>query len=50
MVPIVAVLGDADAWLKLVRNFNRPDGNNTGIAMFVTAAIWGKLWGAKWLS
>ena len=42
MVPIVAVLGDADAWLKLVRNFNRPDGNITGIAMFVTAAIWGK--------
>jgi putative tryptophan/tyrosine transport system substrate-binding protein len=41
-VPIVAVMGDADVMLKLVRNFNRPNGNITGVAAFVTAAIWGK--------
>ena len=41
-VPIVAVMGDADMLLKLVHNYNRPNGNITGVAMFVTAAIWGK--------
>jgi putative ABC transport system substrate-binding protein len=41
-VPIVAVMGDADVLLKLVHNFNRPNGNITGVAVFVTAAIWGK--------
>jgi putative tryptophan/tyrosine transport system substrate-binding protein len=41
-VPIVAVMGDADVLLKLVGNFNRPNGNITGVAVFVTAAIWGK--------
>jgi len=41
-VPIVAVMGDADMLLKLVGNFNRPNGNITGVAVFVTAAIWGK--------
>jgi putative tryptophan/tyrosine transport system substrate-binding protein len=37
-VPIVAVMGDADVMLKLVGNFNRPNGNITGVAVFVTAA------------
>jgi putative ABC transport system substrate-binding protein len=40
-VPIVAVMGDAEV-LKLVRNFNRPNGNITGVAPFESAAIWGK--------
>jgi putative ABC transport system substrate-binding protein len=41
-VPIVAALGDYPALLRLVGNLNRPEGNVTGIAPFVTADIWGK--------
>jgi putative ABC transport system substrate-binding protein len=41
-VPIVAVLGDAATLLGLVGSLNRPQGNLTGVAPFITALIWGK--------
>ena len=42
MIPIVAVLGDAATLLRLVGSLSRPQGNLTGVAPFITAAIWGK--------
>jgi putative tryptophan/tyrosine transport system substrate-binding protein len=41
-VPIVAVLGDAATLLGMVGSLNRPQGNITGVAPFITADIWGK--------
>jgi putative tryptophan/tyrosine transport system substrate-binding protein len=41
-IPIVAVLGDAATLLRLAGSLSRPQGNLTGVAPFITAAIWGK--------